>query len=149
MILLKHEWISPKPSTAEEAIATADDAYTRVGHHDRSAINFKKSRQMVAKEKQGASRFLVSLAIVLLLVYCVSLSVFLVHLMRDHGLLKQHVQDLQSRVNSLTEGRVSTGEVVLASGDHKPTNENKESKLHEAQQVGTFCMMRNQPTIYI
>lgn len=96
---------------------------------------------MVANERQRPLRFLVALAIVLLLVYCVSLSVFLVYLMRDYSLLKQHVQDLSSRVDSLSESRVTTaaGTSVMPAGNHKQ-HENKESKLYQDQQVG-ICSM--------
>lgn len=41
---------------------------------------------MALNERQGPLRFLIPLAIVLLVVYCVSLGVFLVYMMRDHNL---------------------------------------------------------------
>ncbi|CAH3182348.1 unnamed protein product [Porites lobata] len=62
---------------------------------------------MAEKEKPGPLRFLLALAIVLLVVYCLSLSVFLVYFMREYSLLKQSVQDLRSRVVSLEERRVT------------------------------------------
>jgi len=89
---------------------------------------------MAENGKPGPLRFLLALAIVLLLVYCVSLSVFLVYLMRDYSLLKQHVQDLQGRVDSVQKGSVTSRATILPSGDYKP-RENRESKLQETQQV--------------
>ena len=89
---------------------------------------------MAQNEKQGLLRFLLALAIVLLVVYCVSSSVFLVYLMRDYSLLKQHVQDLRSRVDSLAESTVAARAPVMPSGDFK-LRKNKEFKLQEAQQV--------------
>ena len=89
---------------------------------------------MAQNEKQGLLRFILASAIVLLVVYCVSSSVFLVYLMRDYSLLKQHVRDLRSRVDSLTDSRVAARTTVLPSGDFKPSK-NKELKLQEAQQV--------------
>lgn len=100
---------------------------------------------MASIEKQGPLRFLVALAIVLLLVYCVSLSVFLVYLMRDYNLLKRHVQDLRSRVDSLAEqGKVETGALSMSTNYHKP-RENKESKLHQAQQVSKYHLRKQMP----
>lgn len=102
---------------------------------------------MALNERQGPLRFLIPLAIVLLVVYCVSLSVFLVCMMRDHNLLKQHIQDLQSRVDSLAEqGKVETGATYVSTNYHKP-REIKESRLHQAQQVSQ-CYLRKQMLPY-
>lgn len=102
---------------------------------------------MAENEKPGPLRYLLALAIVLLVMYCVSSSVFLVYLMRDYSLLKQHVQDLRGRVLSLEEGRVTARTTVLPSGELKP-RENEESKLQETQQVreysGNTTYLRNQ-----
>ena len=80
----------------------------------------KNSLAMADKEKPSPLRFLLALAIVLLVVYCVSLSVLLVYLMRDYSLLKEHVQDLRGRVVSLEGDRVTArATTVLPSGDRK------------------------------
>lgn len=89
----------------------------------------KNSLAMADNEKPSPLRFLLALAIVLLVVYCVSLSVFLVYLMRDYSLLKEHVQDLRGRVVSLEGDRVTArATTVLPSGDRK-RRENIESNL--------------------
>lgn len=89
---------------------------------------------MANNEKSSPLRLLVALAIVLLVVYCVSLSVFLVYLMRDYSLLKDHVQDLRGRVVSLEADRVAARATatVSPSGDRK-RRENKESDLQVMQ----------------
>jgi len=89
---------------------------------------------MADKEKSSPLRLLVALAIVLLVVYCVSLSVFLVYLMRDHGLLKEDVRDLRERIVSLEVDRVAARATptVSPSGDRK-RRENKESNLQVMQ----------------
>jgi len=92
---------------------------------------------MAEKEKPGPLRFLLALAIVLLVVYCLSLSVFLVYFMREYSLLKQSVQDLRSRVVSLEERRVTARATVSPSGNLK-TRENKEPNLGGAQQVSCY-----------
>ncbi|XP_074633802.1 uncharacterized protein LOC141892424 [Acropora palmata] len=98
---------------------------------------------MALNERQGPLRFLIPVAIVLLVVYCVSLSVFLVYMMRDHNLLKQHIQDLRSRVDSLAEqGKVETGATYVSTNYHKP-REIKESKLHQAQQKSNAAELEN------
>lgn len=95
---------------------------------------------MAEKEKSGPLRFLLALAIVLLVVYCLSLSVFLVYFMREYSLLKQSVQDLRSRVVSLEERSVTARATVSPSGNLK-TRENKEPYLGGAQQVS--CHLEN------
>ena len=97
----------------------------------------KNSFKMAEKEKPGPLRFLLALAIVLLVVYCVSLSVFLVYLMRDYSQLKQHVQGLRSRVASLEKSKVTARATVSPSGGKK-SRENKDSKLQETQQVSRY-----------
>ena len=92
---------------------------------------------MAEKEKPGPLRFLLALAIVLLVVYCLSLSVFLVYFMREYSLLKQSVQDLRSRVVSLEERRVTARATVSPLGNLK-TRENKEPYLGGAQQVSCY-----------
>lgn len=94
---------------------------------------------MAENKKQSPLRFVLELVIVLLLVYCVSLSVFLVYLMRDHSLLKQHVENLQSRVDLLAEGRVAASATVLPMGDHQQRG-NHESNQQEAQQVSKYSI---------
>lgn len=94
---------------------------------------------MAQNEKQGLLRFILASAIVLLVVYCVSSSVFLVYLMRDYSLLKQHVRDLRSRVDSLADSRVTARTTVLPSGDFKPSK-NKELKVQDAQQVSKYSV---------
>ena len=92
---------------------------------------------MAEKEKPGPLKFLLALAIVLLVVYCVSLSVFLVYFMREYSLLQQSVQDLRSRVVSLEERRVTARATVSPLGNLK-TRENKEPNLGGAQQVSSY-----------
>lgn len=87
---------------------------------------------MADNEKSSPLRLLVALAIVLLVVYCVSLSVFLVYLMQDYTLLKEDVKDLRGRIVSLETDRVNVAArakaTVSPSGDRK-RRENKESNL--------------------
>ncbi|XP_078378824.1 uncharacterized protein LOC144661971 isoform X2 [Oculina patagonica] len=94
----------------------------------------RNSLTMADNEKSSPLRLLVALAIVLLVVYCVSLSVFLVYLMRDYSLLKEHVQDLRGRVVSLEADRVAARATatVSPSGDRK-RRENKESDLQQTK----------------
>lgn len=89
---------------------------------------------MADNEKSSPLRLLVALAIVLLVVYCVSLSVFLVYLMRDYSLLKEDVKDLRGRIVSLEADRVAAGATptVSPSGERK-RRENKESN-HQVMQ---------------
>ena len=89
---------------------------------------------MADKEKSSPLRLLVALAIVLLVVYCVSLSVFLVYLMRDYSLLKEDVKDLRGRIVSLEADRVAAGatSTVSPSGDRK-RRENEGSNLQVLQ----------------
>ena len=94
---------------------------------------------MAENKKQGPLRFVLALVIVLLVVYCVSSSVFLVYLMRDYSLLKQHVENLQSRVDLLAEGRVAARATVLPTGDHQQRG-NQESNHQEAQQVSKYSI---------
>lgn len=91
---------------------------------------------MANNEKSSSLRLLVALAIVLLVVYCVSLSVFLVYLMRDYSLLKEHVQDLRGRVVSLEADSVAARAraTVSPSGDRK-RRENRESDVQVMQRV--------------
>ena len=85
---------------------------------------------MADNEKSSPMRLVVALALVLLVVYCVSLSVLLVYLMRDYGLLKEDVKDLRGRIVSLEADRVAARATttVSPSGDRK-RRENKESNL--------------------
>lgn len=89
---------------------------------------------MADKEKSNPLRLLVALAIVLLVVYCVSLSVFLVYLMRDYSLLKEDVKDLRGRIVSLEADRVAARatSTVSPSGDRK-RRENEGSNLQVMQ----------------
>lgn len=89
---------------------------------------------MADKEKSNPLRLLVALAIVLLVVYCVSLSVFLVYLMRDYSLLKEDVKDLRGRIVSLEADRVAARatSTVTPSGDRK-RRENEGSNLQVMQ----------------
>lgn len=91
---------------------------------------------MANNEKSSSLRLLVAFAIVLLVVYCVSLSVFLVYLMRDYSLLKEHVQDLRGRVVSLEADSVAARAraTVSPSGDRK-RRENRESDVQVMQKV--------------
>lgn len=92
---------------------------------------------MAEKDKPGPLKFLLVLAIVLLVLYCVSLSVFFVYFIREYSLLQQSVQDLRSRVVSLEERRVTTRATVSPSGNLK-TRVNKEPNLGGAQQVSCY-----------
>ena len=89
---------------------------------------------MADKGKSNPLRLLVALAIVLLVVYCVSLSVFLVYLMRDYSLLKEDVKDLRGRIVSLEADRVAARatSTVSPSGDRK-RRENEGSNLQVMQ----------------
>lgn len=89
---------------------------------------------MADKEKSNPLRLLVALAIVLLVVYCVSLSIFLVYLMRDYSLLKEDVKDLRGRIVSLEADRVAARatSTVSPSGDRK-RRENEGSNLQVMQ----------------
>ena len=89
---------------------------------------------MADNEKSSPLRLIVALAIVLLVVYCVSLSVFLVYLMQDYTLLKEDVKDLRGRIVSLEADRVAARAktTVSPSGDRK-RRENKESNLQVMQ----------------
>lgn len=89
---------------------------------------------MADKEKSNPLRLLVALAIVLLVVYCVSLSVFLVYLMRDYSLLKEDVKDLRGRIVLLEADRVAARatSTVSPSGDRK-RRENEGSNLQVMQ----------------
>lgn len=89
---------------------------------------------MADKEKSNPLRLLVALAIGLLVVYCVSLSVFLVYLMRDYSLLKEDVKDLRGRIVSLEADRVAARatSTVSPSGDRK-RRENEGSNLQVMQ----------------
>ena len=89
---------------------------------------------MADKEKSSPLRLLVALAIVLLVVYCVSLSVFLVYLMRDYSLLKENVKDLRGRIVSLEADKVAARvtPTMSPSGDRK-RRENEESNLQVMQ----------------
>ena len=89
---------------------------------------------MADNKKSSPMRLLVALAMVVLVVYCVSLSVFLVYLMRDYSLLKEDVKDLRGRIVSLEVDRVAARAkaTVSPSGDRK-RRENKESNLQVTQ----------------
>lgn len=88
---------------------------------------------MADKEKSNPLRLLVALAIVLLVVYCVSLSVFLVYLMRDYSLLKEDVKDLRGRIVSLEADRVAASATSTSPSGDRKRRENEGSNLQVMQ----------------
>lgn len=101
---------------------------------------------MAENEKSSPLRLIVALAIVLLVVYCVSLSVFLVYLMRDYSVLKEDVKDLRKRVVSLEADRVAARATVSPSGDRK-RRENEESILQVMIEVNRWVLCESNSNV--
>lgn len=103
---------------------------------------------MAENEKSSPLRLIVALAIVLLVVYCVSLSVFLVYLMRDYSVLKEDVKDLRERVVSLEADRVAARATatVSPSGDRK-RRETEESILQVMIEVNIWVLCQSNSNV--
>lgn len=83
---------------------------------------------MAEKAKTSSLRLLVALALVLLLVYCVSLSAFVVYLMRDYNELRHYVQDLRGRVVLLEKGTVNASKTTVSPSSTQDQRENKDKR---------------------
>ena len=90
---------------------------------------------MAEKAKTSSLRLLIALALVLLLVYCVSLSAFVVYLMRDYNELRHYVQDLRGRVVLLKEGTVNASKTTVPPSSTQDQRENKDKGPQVIQQV--------------
>ena len=90
---------------------------------------------MAEKAKTSSLRLLVALALVLLLVYCMSLSAFVVYLMRDYNELRHYVQDLRGRVVLLEKGTVNASKTTVPPSSTQDQRENKDKRPQVIQQV--------------
>lgn len=93
---------------------------------------------MADKAKTSTLRVLVGLALVLLLVYCVSLSAFVVYLMRDYNELRHHIQDLRGRVILLEDGTVNAAKTTVSPSSTQDKRDNKDSRPQVMQQVQSY-----------
>ena len=93
---------------------------------------------MADKTKTSTLRLLVALALVLLLVYCVSLSAFVVYLMRDYNELRHHIQDLRGRVILLEDGTVNAVKTTISPSSTQDKRDNKDSRPQVMQQVQNY-----------
>ena len=101
---------------------------------------------MTTIEQKSLWRLLLVSAILLLLVYGVSLSICFVYFIRDYSSLKEHVEGLKERVERLEKDRVTARATAMPLGDH--TQREADRLMHENLQKVTSSRSRYKMRIH-